>query len=492
MGKIKLGGVILFALLVHVGGINGKPLKPVFIQLHITNPLSNISESDLGQILSGRIGNFAQLGGMGGKIRFFADPGVAEELKKSYPGLKLDERSFDDEAIMSDGRFIGLSDVRGLRPFFKTAYIGHTLPWGRIRDDRSLERSDAYPFVMEGATAWDPGSHLSIVQTGVTAMTRAFIYAVEKSGDLFSPIRYTEKTTSGADLAITSNEVSFVEPCSYPLKNNMIFCSPLRYFKILLKSGFDVIELTGNHNNDYGAQYNTRTIEMLEQAGIAYFGGGKKKSDAETVRFVTVKGTVIAFIGFNECGPEIAWAAGSRAGAARLSKELFARSIREAAQKADAVFVSVQWCNENDPVPHQIQKNYFHAAADMGATIIVSSSAHRPMGLEFYRGRFISYGLGNFLFDQMQSENNRLGLIARHHLYKGRHVATELIPYMIHDYSQPRIISGSREKRLMQEVFRYSIGLPFSDLTRAPRTPSAIWTSCPRSALQHPVGSLSH
>jgi hypothetical protein len=32
---------------------------------------------------------------------------------------------------------------------------------------------------------------------------------------------------------------------------------------------------------------------------------------------------------------------------------------------------------------------------------------------------------------------------------------------MIYDYSQPRIISGSRERRLMQEIFRYSIGPAF-------------------------------
>jgi poly-gamma-glutamate capsule biosynthesis protein CapA/YwtB (metallophosphatase superfamily) len=83
------------------------------------------------------------------------------------------------------------------------------------------------------------------------------------------------------------------------------------------------------------------------------------------------------------------------------------------------------------------------------------------MGLEFYRGRFISYGLGNFLFDQMQSENHRHGLIARHHLYKGKHIATELLPYMIFDYSQPRMLYGQEARKLMDEVFRYSIGPAF-------------------------------
>jgi hypothetical protein len=453
--------VILTVLLIPVQGVTGAALKPLFIQVHPTNPISNISQQDLMNLLAGRVLNFTQIGGTNEPIRFFVDPRIAESLKRSFPALKLEARAFDDEKVKSNRRFLGLSDLRGLRPFLKTVYIERTLPWGRIKRDRTLERPGPYPFVMDGAEAWEPRMHLSVVQTGVTAMTRMFIHAVEKSGDLLYPIRHTKKITEQADLAMTSNEVSFLEPCPFPLKNNLVFCSPKRYFTILLKSGFDVIEITGNHNNDFGARYNTGTIEMMEHAGMVYFGGGRNKRDAESVRYVTAKGTTIAFVGFNECGPEAAWATDTQPGAARLSRELFVRLIREAAKKADVVFVTVQWCNENNPVPEKKQIDYFHTAADLGATIIVSSSAHRPMGLEFYRGRFISYGLGNFLFDQMQSESHRSGLIARHHLYKGRHIATELIPYMIYDYSQPRIISGSRERRLMQEIFRYSIGPAF-------------------------------
>jgi hypothetical protein len=434
---------------------------PLVLQVHVTNPLSNISSTDLGRILSGRAGNFKEIGGKEMRIHIVADRRISARLEKAYPRMKFTVRAFDEERVLSDRGFLGLSDVRGLAPCFKALYIDNTLPWGKILDDCSLEENAAYPVSLDGAEPWDPGLHLSIVQTGVTAMTRAFIPSVEKSGDILSPIRYTKRITSRADLAMTSNEVSFLEPCTYPLKNSLIFCSPTGYFKILKESGFDLIELTGNHNNDFGSRHNTRTIEMIEAAGMSYFGGGKNKSDAERVRYVSVKGTVIAFIGFNECGPDIAWATGTGAGAARFYGETFSRAIAEGVKKADAVFVTVQWCNEDNPNPQAIQKRYFRRAAELGATIIVSSSAHRPMGLEFYRGRFISYGLGNFLFDQMQSLNHRRGLIARHHLYRGKHVTTELIPYLIYDYSQPRIISGREARELFNEIFRYSEGPVF-------------------------------
>ncbi len=437
------------------------PRKHLFIQVHAANPLTNISSSDLKKILSGEITNFKEIGGKNIPVRIYTDSPIAAKLGKAYPGLRPRVQSFDRESLASERGFLGISDLRGLRPCFKILYIDRTLPWGKISNDYSLEDTGSYPFVMNGAVEWNPDAHISIAQTGVTAMTRAFIPSVEKSGDPLSPVKYTKAITSRTDLAMTSNEVSFLEPCTWPLKDRMLFCSPLRYFKILEESGFDVIELTGNHNNDYGSRHNTESIGMLNRAGMKYFGGGENRSDAEKVLYMTVKGFTVAFIGFNEVGPEPAFATDARAGAARLSKELFTRLIREAVSKASVVFVTVQWSNEDNPVPREIQKRYFHLAAELGATIIVSSSAHRPMGLEFYRGRFISYGLGNFLFDQMQSTNHRRGMIARHHIYAGRHISTELIPYLIHDYSQPRLLRGREARELIEEVFRYSIGPVF-------------------------------
>lgn len=394
-------------------------------------------------------------------MKIYADSVIADRLLKEYPGLRCTVRPFNNDSLAAVPGFLGISDLRGLKPFFKTLYIDRTLPWGTIGDDYTLEETGSYSFVMSGAETWDSDAHLTIAQTGVTAMTRAFMAAVDKSGDLLSPVKYTRAITTRADIATTSNEVSFLDPCAWPLKDRMLFCSPTRYLTILKESGFDVIELTGNHNNDFGSSHNTESIAMLDRAGIKHFGGGENRNNAEKVLYMTVKGVTVAFIGFNELGPEYAFASDTKAGAARLSKELFTRLIREAKAKAAVVFVTVQWGNEDNPHPQEIQKRYFHLAADLGATIIVSSSAHRPMGLEFYRGRFISYGLGNFLFDQMQSTNHRRGLIARHHIYNGRHITTELIPYLIYDYSQPRLLRGREARELFNEVFKYSIGPAF-------------------------------
>lgn len=82
---------------------------------------------------------------------------------------------------------------------------------------------------------------------------------------------------SDADLTHVSNEVSFRDDCSY---SNTAFCSDPRFIETLKDSGVDLVELTGNHNNDVGSQYNTNTINLYRSLGWNVFGGGLNTEDA--------------------------------------------------------------------------------------------------------------------------------------------------------------------------------------------------------------------
>ncbi len=470
--SIKVHGKILIILLsffyfCNSAGSSDRERGPLFFQVHYGSTLFNITEGEMREFLSGKTSRVKRKIGKQGKIRIYVDKNVSSLVKKEFPALKTITGDFTDQCktgnreITGNRNFMGISDLRGLAPCYKTLTIDKKLPWGKLEPDYTLADTGDYPFRARGAVPWRRDSHLVVVQTGVTAMTRAFIRSVEKRGSIEYPVEETRKITESADIAVTSNEVSFLEPCRYPLKNRMLFCSPLKYFDILRNSGFDVIELTGNHNNDYGRKHNRETIDMIEECGMIYFGGGRNRGDAEKVKYLKRKGVKIAFVGFNQWGPAGAWATESGPGAARLSRKSFIRNLKEAVKGSDITIVSVQWGNENNPLPHKTQVEYFHMASKLGADIMLSSSAHRTMGIEFFMGKFISYGLGNFLFDQMQTVNHRRGVIARHHFYGKRHIETELIPYMIYNYSQPRLLDRKESGSLRREIFRYSRGPSF-------------------------------
>lgn len=461
----RFAAAVVFATLLAAASCTGAACGErgeLIIVAHFTNPIDSIRMDQCPALLEGRVTDFNQIGGRPGAVRLVADQRIAKALAKTHPCLGAETVRLDaDEALASDRSILGLCDARALRPHFKAIAVDNTFPWGRRGDDYTIDRGAPYPLLLPGATPWNSKRSFTVVQTGVTAMTRAFIAAVDRAGDVLYPVKETAPITASADLAVTSNEVSFLEPCAYPLKDRMRFCSPLRFFEILKHSGFDVIELTGNHNNDFGRIHNARTLGLLRENGMAYYGGGASRAEAESVLYLTARRQRIAFIGFNEVGPPEAWATDTEAGAARLSRPTFEEKLREAAAGAPIVFAMVQCTNENEPVPWPSQVRLFHRAVELGATITGSSSAHRAMGLEFYRGRLIIYGLGNFLFDQMQTVHHRRGMIARHHFLDGRHVQTELVPYIIHDHCRLRLLRGAPARELMDEVFRYSRGPVF-------------------------------
>ena len=61
----------------------------------------------------------------------------------------------------------------------------------------------------------------------------------------------------------------------------------------------------------------------------------------------------------------------------------------------------------------------------------------------------------------MHNTSYRQGLIARHIIYAGKHIQTELIPYMIYDYCQPRILPDAEAANFLNSVFRVSAGTVF-------------------------------
>ena len=116
---------------------------------------------------------------------------------------------------------------------------------------------------------------VSILVTGVTALTRQVADRMDKNGILY-PAEKIRDTLLDADITHISNEVSFVEDCYAARPNTMVFCSKPEYMQLLEYIDTDVLELTGNHLNDYGSEWFDYTLDIYDKEGIDYFGGGQE------------------------------------------------------------------------------------------------------------------------------------------------------------------------------------------------------------------------
>lgn len=301
-----------------------------------------------------------------------------------------------------------------------------------------------------GAVSFDREKLAKINMSGVVAIARNLAFKMEAAGDNAYAAEFIGDFLADADLTHVSNEVSFVESC-VPTRS-MAFCSSPKYIETLKKSGVDIVELTGNHNNDYGAKHSASTIEMYKELGWDYFGGGLNIEDAEKILYKEVNGSKLAFVGYNyydailnNAGP---LAGESKSGANAYSEEKMKRDIAEAKKNSDVVIVSFQFqecysypdgdviypiCYKPVGVPDQ--EGTFKKAIDFGANIVVGTQAHQPQTFELYGDGVIFYGLGNLFFDQYLWIGTRQGLVLTHYAYEGKYIQTKVVPiYMDKDF----------------------------------------------------------
>jgi poly-gamma-glutamate synthesis protein (capsule biosynthesis protein) len=293
------------------------------------------------------------------------------------------------------------------------------------------------------ATNRDESKMTVLMMTGTTAMVRAIAYKMEVKGVDY-PILMVKDWFTNADLIHVSNEISFNADCPYPDPNQhgLQFCSNPKYIQTLQDLGVNVVELTGNHVNDYGPEYFVQTIQTYQSLGWFYYGGGINNVAAQQAIKLESNGNKIAFIGCNTEGPTQAWALTDRAGAAACDMTYLTGQIEQLKAEGYVVVTTYQTAEVYTNYTYSgAVEEYFRQAADAGADIVSGSQSHTPMSFSFEGNSLLHYGLGNFLFDNMTyeviGEKIRREFIDRHIIYDGRYINTELLTAKLVDWAQP-------------------------------------------------------
>jgi len=307
----------------------------------------------------------------------------------------------------------------------------------------------------------------SVIMTGVTAIVRQLARKIEADGVLSPGVEIAD-VLRDADITHISNEIPFVEGCDGTNPQGLVFCSKPEYIELLRYVGTDVIELTGNHMNDYGYEWMNYTLDMYDEEGWSYFGGGRNLEDSYKPVTFEIGGNKIAFLGANTFGPESNWATEDTPGSARINvwgtveKEedmlKFEEIIKKLRREGYIVIFTFQYEETYNYSPTEIQIIDFRRIIDAGANIVSGSQSHWPMRVEFRGDGFINYGLGNLFFGQ-QSDfmGNNPGIITKHIFYKGEHINTILITTMLNDFSQPRPTTPEERVELLNSIFAGSI-----------------------------------
>jgi poly-gamma-glutamate synthesis protein (capsule biosynthesis protein) len=358
--------------------------------------------------------------------------------------------------------------VEGQSPIWKTFDIAKyplSVPIGLSGDPTLLAEALAR-FGPETATPLAPASNrdadklTTVILTGVTALVRATAYEMNRSGVTY-PAEDIGFLLKEADITHISNEVPFAQDCPAPdpVQRTLIFCSDARYIDLLEAVGADVIELTGDHFNDWSREAMLFTLELYKERGWRYYGGGANIEEAREPLTLEHNGNKIAFIGCNGKGGGYASADVDYPGAAECDYELMETQVRELVAQGYLVIATFQHNEYYTFIPQPTMIRDFARISGAGAGIVSGSQAHQSHGMEFPRDdAIIMYGLGNLFFDQRNVvDNGDKALIARHVIYDGRYISTDLFTTQFVDFAKPRFMTVEEREAFLSVIFDASI-----------------------------------
>ena len=295
-----------------------------------------------------------------------------------------------------------------------------------------------------------------VFMTGTTAMVRHMALRMEEEGVLYPAVKIGSLLSS-ADVTHISNEVAFYSNCppAKPLRGSLRFCTSPAYVQVLEAVGADVIELTGNHLLDWGAEAISETLKLYANEGFRVYGGGWTMESARQALKMEINGNQLAFIGCNPSGPEAVWVSVDHPGAASCDYDWMEAQIRDLRQAGYLPIVTIQHIEVYDYKPTSAQRVISERMAQAGAVLISGSQSHYPQGFAFVGDALVHYGLGNTFFDQMDFGSSR-GFLDRSVFYEGRLISTEVFTIRLEDYAQPRLMTPEERAALLETVFTES------------------------------------
>jgi poly-gamma-glutamate capsule biosynthesis protein CapA/YwtB (metallophosphatase superfamily) len=203
-------------------------------------------------------------------------------------------------------------------------------------------------------------------------------------------------------------------------------------FDAYLRAGINVMNIANNPGLYHGRGPYERMLDILDERGVIYGGGGRNLEAARRPAIIERNGTKVAFVCRASVLPADAGAAEGRSGmaafrihtayepVARLSevpgsppiirtfgdrndKAVLERDIAAARQQADVVIVSWHWglspASGGSGQLAEYQTELGHFALDCGADMVFGHHPHVLQPIEVYNGKPLVYSIGNYCHD---------------------------------------------------------------------------------------------
>ncbi len=255
-------------------------------------------------------------------------------------------------------------------------------------------------------------STLTVILTGDILLDRGVRRTIEQHGTdhLFS---------SGVDSVLSAAQVvvgNLECPATHikaPVQKRYIFRAEPEWLDVLHRHGFTHLNLANNHSIDQGRKGLTDTKQNILEAGMVPIGAGENMEEAALPVLLAEEPRRVWLVPSLRLALEnYAYLTDKPCVSQEPMDSLTARVSR--LRKADTtavIIVSLHWGGEHTLRPVPRQRMEAHRLIDAGADVLVCHHTHTLQTIEQYRGKWIYYSVGNFIFDQPKPLNSRACMV---------------------------------------------------------------------------------
>ncbi len=195
-----------------------------------------------------------------------------------------------------------------------------------------------------------------------------------------------------------------IKPYSFRFETNII--------EALLENNIKIVNLANNHIWDYKIEAYFDTIKYLSNNGIGFFGVGDESNYTKPYIIKLSNRDMnfdIVIIGFTEFSDIDKHSRKSNL-VSIIDIEKIEEVIKREKNESNFVIVCFHWGIEYAKTNSKSQRFIATKTIDAGADLIIGHHSHVIQNWEVYKGKFIFYSLGNFVFDQRFSKDTMKSL----------------------------------------------------------------------------------
>ena len=301
---------------------------------------------------------------------------------------------------------------------------------------------------------------IDVVLTGDIMLGRRLEPLIEKEGINY-PFDGISQSINNCPVIFGNLEAPFVYEENVPkLKKNgkkpVYLYAEEKMAQGFKSAGFNVLSLANNHALDYGQDALKQTMEILDHQGIKY--GGIRKGDMglpnEPV-IMEYNGVKVGFLCYSRVSGKSFASGAKKFGTIPGTYKVIKRDVKNARPKVDVLIVYMHWGLEGREVQKR-QRVLGRGIIDLGADMVIGSHTHLFQDVENYKGHYIFYGLGNFIFD-MRDDPSKYSAFVKVKVEEKKIKEVKITPVYLKDF-RPEIMTDK------PEIDKFLCGIKLKDV----------------------------